>query len=113
MSRAPLLVLLSFFALTGTAGAATTFVPDTYGDQLPADCSPGHGAGACSLREAVNEAQDGDTIQLGEGTYALLLDQLLVTHDVTFVGAGAAKTMIQQQATGKRVVEPDDGSSTS
>src|SRR5689334_24549812 len=99
MSRAPLLVLVSFFAVTGPAAAATTFVPDTYGDQLPADCSPGHGAGACSLRQAVNEAKDGDTIQLGEGTYTLLLDQLLVTHDVTFIGAGPAKTTIQQQVT--------------
>src|SRR5436190_4666569 len=103
MSRAPLLAILAFAALAAPAGAATTFVPDTFGDQLPASCSAGHPAGTCSLRQAVAQAQNGDTIQLAQGTYTLLLDQLLVGHDLAFVGAGAGQTLIEQHATGKRV----------
>jgi CSLREA domain-containing protein len=113
MSRAPLLAVLSILALAAPAGAATTIVPDTFDDQLPADCSAGHPAGTCSLREAVTEAQDGDRIQLAEGTYALQLNELLVDQDVTFVGAGPSKTIIQQHATGKRVLEFDVGTTAS
>ena len=100
MSRVPLLAVLTAVALAAPAGAATTIVPDNFGDQLPGDCTSGHAAGTCSLRQAVNAAQDGDRIELAAGTYALALDQLLVTTDVTIEGEGPAATIIEQQATG-------------
>src|SRR5215211_4591494 len=113
MSRAPLLATLISLALAAPAGAATTIVPDTFGDQLPADCAPGHAAGTCSLREAVNAVADGDRIQLGEGTYTLALNQLLVSDDVALIGAGPTATTIEQHTPGKRVIEFDVGTTSS
>lgn len=113
MSRAPLLAVVTTLALAAPAGAATTIVPDTFDDQLPAACAPGHPAGTCSLRQAVNSAQDGDRIQLAEGTYRLELDQLLATTDVSIIGAGPGATTIVQQAPGKRVIKFDTGTSAS
>jgi hypothetical protein len=113
MFRAPLLAVLAVLVLAAPAGAATTIVPDTFGDALPADCTQGHAAGTCSLRQAVSDAQDGDTIQLLEGTYTLALDQLLVGDDVALIGAGPSGTTIEQHTPGKRVIEFDTGTTAS
>jgi hypothetical protein len=102
MFRAPLLAVLSALVLAAPAGAETTIVPDTFGDAPPAGCAQGHAAATCSLRQAVNDAQDGDTIQLLEGTYTLALDQLLVSDDVAFIGAGPSGTTIEQNTPGLR-----------
>jgi len=57
---------------TASAGAATTFTPDTFADPAGAtSCTPPIPAGGCSLRGAIADAQAGDTVQLAAGTYKL------------------------------------------
>ena len=54
-----------------------------------------------SLVKAVEEAQSGDTIELGEGVYSLggtQNTQKVTTKSLTFVGKGSDKTTWQIQA---------------
>lgn len=51
-----------------------------------------------TLLEAVQHANDGDTITLGEGVYSLGGTQKVTDKSLTFVGAGADKTTWQIQA---------------
>ncbi len=54
--------------------------------------------GYTTLKEAVDEADSGNTIILGEGVYSLGGTQKVTDKSLTFVGAGADKTTWQIQA---------------
>ncbi len=84
-----------------TASAqATTFVPNRFDDPGAAgkNCTPPAPVDGCSLRGAVEAAHNGDTIELTAGTYQLSLGELVITHEITIVGAGASATTIEQTA---------------
>ncbi len=92
------------------AGSAVVLVVDTTTDVVdptPGDGACGSGAGTCSLRAAVQEANalaGADAITLPAGTYTLTLagagedaaatGDLDVTGELTITGAGAASTII-------------------
>ncbi len=58
-----------------------------------------------SLKEAVDEAESGDTIRLGSGTYTLYNTRAdVLNKDLTFVGAGTEKTT---WLIGSEVPDPD------
>ena len=93
--------LLFFFQFmqAGLANAAT-FTVDTTSDTV--DASPGNGScadstGACSLRAAIEEANalaGADNINLPIGTYALTIDELQITGDLTINGTDVGSTVI-------------------
>ena len=69
--------------------ASTTIPADT---ALQADCPE------CCLREQVESAQPGDTINIAAGTYIVTGGELVIDKDLTLVGAGAEVTIIQAAA---------------
>jgi hypothetical protein len=81
-----------------SAQAATTFVPNRFDDPVSGGttCTPPAPANACSLRGAVAAANNGDTVQLGAGTYTLTIDELHPTKTITIAGAGPSATTIRQ-----------------
>jgi RTX calcium-binding nonapeptide repeat (4 copies) len=98
-----LAALLIAAAAWPAAADADTFVPTRLDDPAPDGCE----ASDCSLREALiaaNAHPGADTVQLGEGTYGLSIPPAapgsdassgdLNGLDVTIVGAGAGKTVI-------------------
>ena len=118
MARPGRAVLLALIALCVSAGpaAGATFTVNSVSDAP--DGSPGNGScavvgaagGICTLRAAVQEANafaGTDTIVVPAGTYALtragaaeqaaLNGDLDVTQSVTFDGAGARSTVVDQQ----------------
>ncbi|QDT12015.1 DUF2341 domain-containing protein [Stieleria marina] len=65
-----------------------------------------NGTGLVSLREAIGMASAGDTIDLhsiGAGTFALQLDTLDISDDLTIEGLGAGSTIINGNGLGKRI----------
>ena len=84
----------------GSASAATTIVPNRFDDPTSGgtDCTPPEPADGCSLRGALEAAQNGDTIELAAGSYILSRRELHVTHQVTIVGAGPQATTIEQSS---------------
>ena len=67
--------------------------------------------GDCKLREAVNDAANGDTINVPAGFYVIrgqFGGELLLDADVTIAGAGARDTIINANAEGRviRVAPP-------
>ena len=66
--------------------SASTAIPA--GTAQQADC-PG-----CRLRERVESAQPGDTINIAAGTYTMTGGELVIDKDLTLVGAGAEVTII-------------------
>jgi hypothetical protein len=84
----------------GSASAATTFAPNRFDDPASGgtDCAPPAPPDGCSLRGAVEAAQNGDTIQLAAGTYVLSRGELRLTHEVTIAGAGPQATTIEQSS---------------
>src|SRR5262245_13517839 len=105
--------------LSACPAAAVTFTVDTTADAvdaLPGDGSCATGAGACSLRAAVQEANalaGPDAITLPAGTYVLTLagnddtsaaGDLDVHGTLAITGAGAATTIIDGNAA-NRVIE--------
>src|SRR5262245_44189099 len=78
-------------ALCAPASAsAAPFHVDTTADPTP----DGECVIDCTLREAVNLAQSGDTVNVPAGTYTLQQGALVVGSD-TIVGAGARTTTIR------------------
>jgi hypothetical protein len=96
--------IASMFALSATPAGAVTYKPVDVNDHpLPTGCWPD----PCSLRDAVvrSEANStADTIVLGQGRYVLSLPiagtddaytgDLDITKELTIVGQGAGKTVI-------------------
>ena len=70
--------------------SASTAIPA--GTAQQAEC-PG-----CRLRERVETAQPGDTINIAAGTYTMTGGELVIDKDLTLVGAGAEVTIIQAAA---------------
>ncbi len=67
------------------SGAARQSIDET----PPADC-PG-----CLLRERIDSAQPGETINISAGTYTMTGGELVIDKDLTLVGAGPEVTVIQ------------------
>ena len=57
------------------------------------------GCPGCVLRDAIASAQPGDTIEIPEGVYSLPFGELLIDKDLTLVGAGPHKTIIEASET--------------
>jgi hypothetical protein len=78
--------------------AATTYAPNRFDDPLvPAkSCVPPVPAEGCSLRGAIETAQDGDTVELAAGTYSLERGELVLGKPIVLAGAGPAATTIRQ-----------------
>lgn len=130
IARASLLAAVALGVLAGPTTAATFTVNSTADapDSTTTDnaCSvAGATGGVCTLRAAVQQANaspDTDRIVVPAGTYALtrvggeqaaLSGDLDVTQSVTFDGAGARGTVIDQQVTeGVVDVRPGAGSVT-
>jgi hypothetical protein len=110
--RFAILACAAGLALLGAApaSAATTFTPNTFGDPVGANhCTPPLPSEGCSLRGAIEDAQTGDTVQLGAGTYKLAAPgELALLKNITIVGAGAAATTIEQTAVA-RVMRVESG----
>src|SRR5205807_5180633 len=92
------LVFLASFLLAASAANAATIKVTTTSDS-------GTGAGdctmtdqACSLRQAVNAAPNGDIVKVPAGKYTLTQtsQSLYIATNITLSGAGARKTIIKQ-----------------
>jgi hypothetical protein len=81
--------------VTPALASADVFTVNTTADANDSVCE-GIVAGDCPLRAAVNDAANGDTINVPQGTYVLTVPGgvLLVDVSVTIVGAGARQTVI-------------------
>lgn len=72
--------------------AATTYTVDILTDENDGVCSPG----GCSLRDAINVAWGGDTIEFSvTGTMDLTLGYILIDKDLTISGPGAGSLSIR------------------
>ena len=86
-------------ALPGSADAATFTVNSTADapDANPGDGVCDDGAGNCTLRAAIEEANalvGADTITFPAGSYALTGGEFDITDDLTITGAGPATTFV-------------------
>lgn len=79
------------------AAAVTLFAGIAFSDTVPTD----------GLLAAVAAAQNGDTLELGVGTYEIN-GEILLTNSVTIIGAGIGQTIIRQKATNKRIIILDN-----
>src|SRR4051812_16810592 len=104
--RASFLACALLVLCAAAAQAATTLVPNRFDDPALGgdECKP-LVTGKCSLRGAIVDAEAGDTIQLGAGTYILTIGQLVIDQNVSIVGAGPSATTIRQTAVGSRVID--------
>ena len=86
-----LLIVALAWTMAGSAEAATLVVTKT------TDTNDGVCDSDCSLREAIDAAEPGDTIDIPAGTYTLnpIDKSLVVDKDLKLVGAGAGSTVIQ------------------
>jgi hypothetical protein len=101
---------LALLAASG-ASAATTLTPNRFDDPgLDGEFCKPLVAGKCSLRGAVNDAEAGDTVLLGPGTYVLEIASLGIDANITIAGAGPTATTIQQTAVGSRVIDAEKSS---
>jgi predicted outer membrane repeat protein len=71
--------------------------PNTFADNGDGLCTPD--PGGCTLREAVSQATDGDTIRLAAGTYEYAVDAtgIAIASSPAIVGAGANLTTIRSR----------------
>jgi hypothetical protein len=88
------LVLALAFILVGcktNTGDTDTDINDTGDDPVPVVGCITNAAGGnyVTMQEALDEAQDGDTLELCEGT---ITDAVIITKNVTITGAGSRKT---------------------
>ncbi|HEY4827331.1 MAG TPA: fibronectin type III domain-containing protein [Solirubrobacteraceae bacterium] len=89
-----MLAALIVLVCAATAQAATIVV-NTTSDAAPTDNECSGTAGDCSLRQAVDKASPGDTIELGSGDYALTLGtDIEITKSLLIEGAGVSSTSI-------------------
>ena len=71
---------------------------DSASTTIPADTAQQADCPECCLREQVESAQPGDTINIAAGTYTMTGGELVIDKDLTLVGAGAEVTIIQAVA---------------
>ena len=89
--------LLAAFLLLASAAAAQAniIVVNTTSDVAPSETECSGVAADCSLRQAADKAQSGDTVQLGAGVYTLTLGaDIEIAKSVTLEGAGASTTSV-------------------
>ena len=67
-------------------------------DVVQLDPASESGCPACLLRDAIENAGNGDTIRIPPGTYTLKGGELIIKKNLTLEGAGAATTIIQAAA---------------
>lgn len=120
------LIAAAAVPFAATPAGAARFVVDSTLDAVDADVGDGRCAtasGACTLRAAVNEANDAagsDTIVLPAGTYTLTIPpgpvaatsffgDLDVVHDLKIRGAGADVTIIDANGTDRAFQARSDG----
>ena len=91
---APVLAALMLLASAAAAQAATITV-NTTSDAAPTAGECSGNAGDCSLRQAIDAAQPGDTVALGTNTYSLTLgDDIEIAKSMTLEGSGVSSTTI-------------------
>ena len=71
---------------------------DSASTTIPADTAQQADCPECRLRERVESAQLGDTINIAAGTYTMTGRELVIDRDLTLVGAGAEVTIIRAAA---------------
>jgi hypothetical protein len=88
--------LVALLVGVSSAHAAATFTVNTTADNAPSAGECSGGAGDCSLRQAIDAAQNGDTIVVpASGTpYSVSAGEIALTRGVTIQGAGAATTTV-------------------
>ncbi|MEZ4593665.1 MAG: choice-of-anchor Q domain-containing protein [Chloroflexota bacterium] len=86
--------LLTILQRTTVVYAATLTV-NTSTDEADGEC-----INDCSLRDAIALANDGDTIEIPSGTYALsgILGELSISDDITIAGTGVTSASVMLQA---------------
>lgn len=89
----PIVLIALFLSVLPTAHAAVVITVDTLVDGNDGECVVD-----CSLREAIDIAVAGDVVDIPAGTYLLTLGQLIVTEDLTIMGAGSGVTTIDGNA---------------
>jgi len=80
----------------GAASAAATYTVDTAADSGPSPSECQGAPGDCSLRQALDIAQSGDTVVVpaGASAYTIVNGALPVRGGVTIEGAGASSTTV-------------------
>jgi len=78
-------ILLASWIITGTALAETLHVD-------PAECS--RSGYFCEIQEALDAANDGDTVMLAEARYNLWQESIVIEKSVRLVGTGPAMTVL-------------------
>ena len=107
---ASLSVVAILLAPTSASGQAETHTVNTTLDGGNGVCE-GITVGDCTLRDAVTDAANGDTVSVPGGTYVLsnqLGGELLLDVNVTIAGAGARQTIISGNGSSRviRTVAP-------
>ncbi len=88
-------LLLLLPAPPAFARPATTFTVQSNADSpAPNDGSCATAPATCTLREAIAEAQNGDTINISTMTITLNAGELAISRDITIGGAGEGSTII-------------------
>ncbi len=77
--------ILSVGLIFGDEGPQTIRIADNSTTSCP----------ICLLRDAIGEAEHGDTIEIPPGIYTLRIAELVLNKDLTLAGAGADQTVIQ------------------
>jgi hypothetical protein len=103
----PIAVGVALGSGAGVAGAATTWTVTSTAD--PASGASCPSASNCTLREAINDAVDGDTISVPAGHITLAQGVLQVNASITIEGAGASTTTIDANNASRviTVIQPD------
>ncbi len=83
-------------ALPASSAAAATFTVNTTADNAPNGTECSGAAGDCSLRQALDKANSGDTVSVPANTaaYQVTSTPIFIPAGVTIVGGGAASTTV-------------------
>jgi CSLREA domain-containing protein len=82
--------VVAMYLAVPAVGHAATLTVTSFGDAVNGSCSPSQ----CTLRDAIDLSNPGDTIVLPAGTYSLSNGDLEVTHNLALTGAGANTTTL-------------------
>jgi len=86
-------------ATAGCTQSEATLIPGPTPAQVPTATGADAQCPACFLKDAVETAKTGETVQIPPGTYTLSDGPLVLDKDIKLVGAGAEKTIIQASDT--------------